>query len=160
MLLSHRHRPIVFGACPRTFLASFTLLTVIVWAKSKGRGVVGGKRSLQAPKPNVVGRGAPTGSHRVGDTSSKRESKNQLPKTSQPHYTIGNVIYHFHIKYTQSISLQKLHCTLHCTPKATTPNSTCCECVRLIIDYHNRWQGSWVRSAGWDCCTPHSPVHY
>ena len=36
----------------------------------------------------------------------------------------------------------------------------CCECVRLIIDCHNRWQGPWVRSAGWDCCTLHYPVQY
>ena len=36
----------------------------------------------------------------------------------------------------------------------------CCECVLLIVDCHNRWQGSWVRSVGWDCCTLHSSIHY
>ena len=32
-------------------------------------------------------------------------------------------------------------------------------CVRLVVDCHSRWQGSWVHSATWDCCTIHSPVH-
>ena len=30
----------------------------------------------------------------------------------------------------------------------------------LGVDYHTRWQGSQVRSAGWDHCTLHSPIHY
>ena len=36
---------------------------------------------------------------------------------------------------------------------------TVVNCVRLVIDCHNRWQGSWVHSVGWDCCTILSPVH-
>ena len=37
---------------------------------------------------------------------------------------------------------------------------TIVNCVRLAVDCHSRWHGSWVHSAGWDCCTLHSTVHY
>ena len=40
------------------------------------------------------------------------------------------------------------------------PNNSVVNCVRLVIDCHSRWHGSWMHSTGWDCYTLHSTIHY
>ena len=74
----------------------------------------------------------------------------------QPHCWCGNnrlTVLGFHGDSFTSICASE-------NSRSLMGGSTLVNCVRLIIGCYNRWQGSWVQSAGWDCCALNSTIHY